>query len=94
MCTEKSIQLEPKGIQPGGTLPKNFGCMILGRSVDPGWRMTPAKFALFSGESSFRYTQDIGLHFQGWLFGVQIALKSALRAFRTLARNCDSECSH
>jgi hypothetical protein len=61
VCTEKSIQLETKRIQPGGVLPKNLGCMILGRQVDPGWRMTPAKFALFSGESTFRYTQDIRL---------------------------------
>ncbi len=48
VCTEKSIQLETKGIQPGGVLPRNLSCVILGRSVEPGWRQTPAKFALFS----------------------------------------------
>ena len=59
VCTEKSIQLETKGIQPGGLIPINLSCVILGRSVKPSWRRTPAKFAPFSGESSFRYTQDI-----------------------------------
>jgi hypothetical protein len=37
VCTEKSIQLETKEIQPGGVLPRNLSCVILGRSVDPGW---------------------------------------------------------
>jgi len=59
VCTEKSIQLETKGIQSGGVLPRNLSCVILSRSVEPGWRRTPAKFAPFSGESSFRYTQDL-----------------------------------
>jgi hypothetical protein len=71
VCTENSIQLETKGIQLGGVLPKNLGCMILGRSVDPSWRMTPAKFALFSGESSFRYTQ-------GFLQGLPVRLDLAV----------------
>ncbi len=29
VCTEKSIQLETKGIQPGGTLPQNLSCLLL-----------------------------------------------------------------
>ena len=58
MCTENSIQLETKEIQPDGVLPRNLCFVILGRAVEPGWRLTPAKFAPFSGESSFRYTQD------------------------------------
>jgi 6-phosphofructokinase 2 len=58
VCTEKSIQLETKEIQRGGILPRNLSCVILGRSVDPSWRLMPAKFALFSGESSFRYTHE------------------------------------
>ncbi len=61
VCTEKSIQLETTAIQSDGILPRNLSCVNLGRSVELGWRLTPAKFALFSGESSFRYTQDICL---------------------------------
>ncbi len=59
VCTEKSIHLETTAIQSGGILPKNLSCVNLVRSVEPGWRLTPAKSALFSGESSFRYTQHI-----------------------------------
>ena len=51
------IQLETTAIQSDGILPRNRSCVNLGRSVEPGWRLTPAKFALFSRESSFRYTQ-------------------------------------
>ena len=59
VCTEKSIQLETTAIQSDGILPRNLSCVNLVRSVEPGWRLTPAKSALFSGESSFRYTQHI-----------------------------------
>ena len=54
VCTEKSIQLETQGIQPGGVLPKNLSCVILGRSVEPGWRRTSAKFAPVCTEKSIQ----------------------------------------